>query len=566
MNRTDTHERIRRLDEATVARIAAGEVITRPAAAVRELIENALDAGATSVSIDLETAGLDLVRVADDGHGMSRTDAPVAVERHATSKIRDAEDLPGAPTLGFRGEALPSIAEVGRVELTTRADGDAEGTRVTVEGGETRVAPAGRAVGTTVTVRDLFADVPARREALATPRREFARVSDLVASYALTRPDVRFGLDHDGRQVLSTPGSGSYTDALLAVYGRDVAGQSVAVEAEADDAADTIQVRGRCAHPSVTRASTAHVTVAVNGRPLADSGLRRAVERGYGSLLPGDRHPLAVVCVSLPPERVDQNVHPGKREVRFRDREAVEASVERAVAAALSTEDLARSAEAALDWEAADIDAEGEGESGPTPARSRFDDLTVIGQFRGLYVLCEADDDLLVVDQHAAHERINYERLRELVDEAGAVESLSVDPPATLSLAPGPAAALDAHREAVEALGFRVESFGGGTYRVTGVPAPLGRAADPGEIRDLLDAFLAGETPEDPRDALLADVACHPSLKAGAELSREDCAALLDDLGACRQPYACPHGRPTVVSIDESTLATSFGRSETRLG
>ncbi|WP_254535837.1 DNA mismatch repair endonuclease MutL [Halomarina litorea] len=544
---------VRRLDESTVARIAAGEVVTRPAAAVRELVENALDAGASAVSVTVENGGLDLVSVSDDGHGMSREDARLAVERHATSKIRDAADLATAPTLGFRGEALPSIAEVARLDLRTRTAGEDEGTRVTVADGDPTVRAAGHGVGTTVEARDLFADLPARRESLGTPKREFARVSDLLASYALAHPDVRFRLDHDGRTVLSTPGSGEETDTLLAVYGRDVAGRSTALAAGDDD---EVAVHGVCVHPSVTRASASHVTVAVNGRPLADSGLRNAVEAGYGSLLPGDRHPVAVVRVRVPPDRVDQNVHPGKREVRFRDAEAVHGAVERAVRDALSTADLARSGEAELG-----IDLDGEG--GLEPTRSRFEDLTVIGQFRGLYLLCEAGDDLLVVDQHAAHERVNYERLREAV--AGAeVETLSVDPPATLSLSPGAAATLDARREAVESLGFRVESFGGGTYRVTGVPAPFGRAAAPEDVRDLLDTFLSGESPEDPREALLAEMACHPSLKAGDDLTDEESAALLDRLGACRQPYACPHGRPTVLSIEETTLAKGFGRSGTR--
>ncbi len=556
---------VRRLDEATVARIAAGEVVTRPAAAVRELVENALDAGASKVSVAVEDGGLGSVRVADDGHGMTREDARLAVERHATSKIRDAEDLAGAPTLGFRGEALPSIAEAGTLELTTRRKEDAEGTRVIVGEGGTTVRAAGHRAGTTVVVEDLFAAMPARRESLGTPKREFARVSDLVGSYALSHPDVRFRLDHDGRSVFSTPGSGSFTDALLAVYDRDVAGRSTAFDAPGDG---EVHVRGVCVHPSVTRASASHVTVAVNGRPLPDSGLRRAVEAGYGSVLPGDRHPVAVVDVSVPPEAVDQNVHPGKREVRFRDPEAVHDAVERAVGEALSTADLSRDAEAALDLDL-DLDFGSEsgpadGEGGADPARSRFEDLDVIGQFRELYVLCEAGDDLLVVDQHAAHERVNYERLQDAVGE-GEVETVAVDPPATLSLSPGAAATLDAEREAVEALGFRVAAFGGGTYRVTEVPAPFGRVAAPGDVRDLLDAFLAGESPEDPRDALLAAMACHPSLKAGDERSREECEALLDRLAACRQPYACPHGRPTVLSIEETTLAKGFGRTATRM-
>jgi len=544
---------VTRLDEATVARIAAGEVATRPAAVVRELIENALDAGAVVVRVTVSGAGLEEIRVTDDGRGMVREDAALAVERHTTSKIGAPEDLERAATLGFRGEALPSIAEMARLELTTRPEGADAGTRVVVADGEKRVERAGHGVGTTVVVRDLFADVPARRESLASPSREFARVSDAVTGYALAHPDVRFRLEHDGRQVLSAPGTGDPTDALLAAYDRRVAGQSATVEHEAD----ALRVRGIVAYPAVTRASREHVHAAVNGRPLADADLRAAVEAGYGSLLPGDRHPVAAIRVGVPPERVDQNVHPAKREVRFTDPDAVTGAVEAAVREALSGEDLSRRAEAEFDLDLADPG------SALSPAESRFDELAVIGQFRGLYLLCEADDDLLVVDQHAAHERINYERLRTAVD--GDPESVAVDPPATLSLSPAAEATLEDRRAAIEKLGFGVEPFGGGTYRVTAVPAPFGRAADPEDVRDVVDAFLAGDGVEDPREALLADLACHPSLKAGDDLSTAEAEELLDRLGACERPYACPHGRPTVLSIEEATLAKGFGRSATRM-
>jgi len=547
---------VRRLDDETVARIAAGEVVTRPADAVRELVENALDAGATTVRVTVEDGGLSLVRVADDGRGMTRTDAERAVERHATSKIRDAADLATTGTLGFRGEALPSIAEVGRLDCYTSPD-SGTGTHVAVRNGEVTAEATGHDVGTTVEVRDLFADLPARRESLGGPKREFARISDLLTGYALARPDVRFRLSHDGRQVLSTPGSGDPTEALLAVFDRDVAGQSTTVEATSETAEDgsdgvePVRVSGVVCYPSVTRATTSHVHVAVNGRPVADTDLRRAVEAGYGTLLPDSRHPVVALRVDVPPAAVDQNIHPAKREVRFTDLDTVTETVERAVREALSTDDLSRTAEVAFDTEEA-----------LSTVESRFDELHVIGQFRDLYLLCEGDDDLLVVDQHAAHERVNFERLRAA---AGDAESVPLDPPATLSLSAREAATLDAHREDLAALGFRVESFGGETYRVTEVPAPVGRVATPEALRDVLDAFLAGDAPEDPRRDLLADLACHPSLKAGDTLAPDEARDLLARLGECDRPYACPHGRPTVLRIDEATLAKGFGRSNVGL-
>ena len=548
--------RITELDPETVERIAAGEVVTRPASVVTELVENALDAGANSVEIAVENAGLDLVRVTDDGRGMTEADARLAVERHATSKIHDVEDVKRVATLGFRGEALPSIAQVARLELTTKAEeSGAAGTRVVVDGGEKTTEPAGRAIGTTVSVTDLFANTPVRRKSLATPKREFARISETVSDYALTHPDVRFSLTHDDRTVLSTPGSASYTDAVLGVYDREAAGQSTEFGPEGgsgdDRSSDGVSVSGLVVYPSITRATPAHVTTAINGRALDDTTVRNAVTRGYGSLLADDRYPIVVVDVSLPPERVDVNVHPSKDEVAFADPAAVAEAVEQAVSGALATQDLAHTGEIASDLDSSLGEAAGE---------SAFDETAVIGGFRDLYLLCEADDDLLVVDQHAAHERINFERLRDALDDG--IDSVSIEP-TSLSLTAAEAALVDANANALDDLGFRIESDGG-AYRATSLPVPLGRVAEPSAVHDVLDAFLAGDEPENPREELLKDVACHPSLKAGESLSDEDAARLVERLGACEQPFACPHGRPTVLTIDEETFARGFERSNTR--
>jgi DNA mismatch repair protein MutL len=547
--------RITELDTATIERIAAGEVVTRPASVVTELVENALDAGADSIEVAVENAGLDLVRVTDDGRGMTEADARLAVERHATSKIHEVADVERVATLGFRGEALPSIARVARLELTTKAaESGAAGTRVVVDDGKT-TGPAGRAVGTTVSVTDLFANTPVRRKSLATPKREFARISDAVSEYALTHPDVRFSLTHDGRTVLSTPGSASYTDAVLGVYDRETASQSTAFGRENrngdDRSSEGVSVCGLVVYPSITRATPAHVTTAINGRALDDPTVREGVTQGYGSLLPDDRYPIAVIDVSLPPEEVDVNVHPSKDEVAFAEPEVVAAAVEQAVSAALATQDLAHTGEMAFDLDSS---------LGEPAGESAFDAIEVIGGFRDLYLLCEADDDLLVVDQHAAHERINFERLRAALDDG--IDSVSIEP-TPLSLTATEAALVAANADALDALGFRIETDGG-TYRATGLPAPLGRVAEPSAVHDVLDAFLAGDEPANPREELLKEIACHPSLKAGESLTGEDAARLVERLGACEQPFACPHGRPTVLTIDEETFARGFERPNTR--
>jgi len=544
---------VRRLDEATADRIAAGEVITRPARVVGELLDNALDAGASAIRIEVDGDGTERLRVADDGHGMRREDARLAVERHATSKLRDADQLAATTTLGFRGEALPSIADAGDLELVT-SDGSEPGTSVVVEDGEVAVSDAGRARGTTVTVRNLFADRPARREALGSTGTEFSRISDLVSCYALTRPAVAFSLTHDDRETLSTPGSGAYADALLAVYDRHVAARSTTFTHETTlthgGSEHGLHVEGALAFPSTTRSDRSHIRSAVNGRPVVDEGLRRAVERGYGTLLADGRHPVAVVSIEVPPETVDTNVHPAKAEVALAARTAVEAAVERGVNEALTTADLRRSGELAMDLERS-LEPES-GESVLATAR-------VIGQFADLYVLCDAGDDLLVVDQHAAHERVNFERLQAAV-EGAAVESVALDPPETISLSPAEAAVVEDRHEDLAAMGFEAEPFGGSTVKLSAVPAPLGRPADPAAFRDTVAAMARGEPAESDREDLLAELACHPSLKAGEELSTDEAARLVERLGQCEQPFACPHGRPTVLSVDAETLATGFER------
>ncbi|MFP4187913.1 MAG: DNA mismatch repair endonuclease MutL [Halobacteriales archaeon] len=542
---------IRKLDEETVELIAAGEVVENPASVVKELVENSLDAGASSVDIEVENGGIDRVAVADDGRGMDTENAKRAFERHATSKIQDADDVPEVDTLGFRGEALPSIARVARVEMVTKNDG-VGATRVVTGVGvdEERVEETGRGRGTTVEVTRLFETTPARREALSSPKREFRRVSRLVTRYALAHPGVGFTLAHDGNEVLNTSGSGDPVDALYAVYGRDVASRATRFSYE--DEHGRVAVEGALVKPSETRSNARHVYTSVNGRALDDETVRGATVDGYGTLLPKDRYPVAVVRVDVPPERVDVNVHPAKEKVRFVDEDAVRRVVSTAVRDALTNEDLTRRAEMELD---APVGIETSGDSA-------FADAKVIGQFRDLYLLCESGDDLLVVDQHAAHERVNYEELR--AEFNGSVPSAELDEAVTVDLSPDEAAVVKERRDALHANGFRVEEFGGGLYRVRGVPAPMGRVGDTELVHDVLDRFVAGEE-VDLRDEVLKDVACHPSLKAGDELNREEATELVRALGECEQPFACPHGRPTVLSVNERRIAEGFERGGVRL-
>ncbi len=554
---------IHRLSEPTVRQIAAGEVISRPARVVAELVDNALDAGAERIDISVDGDGTERIRVADDGCGLSRMDAKLAVGRHTTSKLpadHDGSDgLASVSTLGFRGEALAAIADCGVLELLTN-DGTPVGTRLRVENGHMSVSDAGRAQGTTVTVTDLFGERPARRESLATPATEFGQISGLVGRYCLARPEVRFSLTHNDTKTLASTG-GDFHDALLGVYSADVARTATTVDhssrLDSEAAADsTLSIRGILVYPSVTRSTRDHVRIAIDGRPVADSGLAQAVVDGYGSLIPASRYPIAALDIRPPVGAVDPNVHPAKKRVGLAGRDVLEKAVEATVSEALSTADARRAAAAATDLE--------------TPLSSvdrsdPFSETRVLGSFRALYVLCEDGDDLLVVDQHAAHERINYERLQVAVGDTD-VPTAPLDPPESVSVSPAAAAAAQQHRELLSSLGFTIESFGGGTLRVSAVPAPLGRVADVEALQEALDRLIAGESPSDPRESLLAELACHPSLKAGDRLSNADAERLLDRLGECEQPFACPHGRPTICSIAESTLAAGFDRGTTRFG
>ncbi|WP_299333555.1 DNA mismatch repair endonuclease MutL [Haloplanus sp.] len=547
---------MRRLDRETVDRIAAGEVVTRPARVVVELVENALDADADRIEVEVWGDGTDRIRVVDDGRGLSADEAELAVERHTTSKL-PAGELDAVETLGFRGEALASIADVARLTLSTN-DGGPRGTRIRVDGDGVAAGSVGRGRGTTVEVRDLFHNRPVRKESLAAASTEFERISDRVATYALCRPSVAFTLDHDDRQVFATPGSGAFADAALSVYDRTVARERTTLDTVATlpvgDREVDLGLQGLLAYPSVTRSTTAHTRVAVNGRPVSLPPIRRAIERGYGSLLPGDRHPVAVLAVSLPPRMVDPNVHPTKETVALRSTDAVADIVETAVEDVLSTADLRRSAEVAMDLDSSltPVDAD----------TSALANAEFVGRFGGLYLLCDAGDDLLVIDQHAAHERINYERLREAVEAEG-VPSATLDPPATLSLSPAEVAAVESHASDLARLGFDCDPFGGGTVRVRAIPAPLGRVADPETLRETLAVLRDGDD-TGRRDDLLADLACHPSLKAGDDLDNGEAAALVDRLGACERPFVCPHGRPTILAIDEAHLAGGFDRHPRR--
>ncbi len=573
---------IRVLPPDVAARIAAGEVIERPASVVKELVENAIDAGASRVAVEVTGGGLASIRVTDDGCGIDPGELETAFQRHATSKLENDTDLARVLTLGFRGEALPSIAAVAEVELVSRPPGSVAGCYI-------RVSPEmppergkrGAPVGTSVTVTGLFQRLPARRKFLRSPASEGNAIASAVTHYALAYPEVRFSLVLDGRRVLQTPGSGDLRDAVSAVYGAEIAGAMLPVHSGDEH----IRVAGLISPPHISRSSRNYLSIFVNRRWVQNRRLSFAVEEAYEGLLMTGRHPVAVLDVRLPCEQVDVNVHPTKAEVRFQDEGAVFVAIQRGVRAALSESapvphagsfsaaapplDLMPDRGARLLWGHASRlhgveSREGVGRpmaavAGPAPTPSQtLPVLRVIGQFGGIYIVAEGPDGMYLIDQHAAHERVLYERFwearrRQQPEAQGLLEPLA------LELSPAQQMALEQEREAIREHGFDVEPFGDGTYIVRTVPKALAG----GDVREAVLRFLDGVLEEeggDRRDRVAMSLACHGAVRAGKTMSLEEMRDLVRQLEECETPNTCPHGRPTMVHMSVEALAREFGR------
>ncbi|AKH96956.1 DNA mismatch repair endonuclease MutL [Halanaeroarchaeum sulfurireducens] len=742
-------EYITRLDERTVERIAAGEVVERPASVVKELVENSLDADASRIDVAVTGNGTDHIEVADDGRGMSAADVRAAVQQHTTSKIGDIDDLTdGVGTLGFRGEALYTIGAVARMTVASRPrSGDGAGTELRMVGGEIEsVEPTGRPPGTTVTVEDLFFNTPARRKYLKTDATEFGHVNRVVTRYALANPSVAVSLSHDGNRVFATTGQGDLREAMLAVYGRDVAESMISVEYEGAAAA----VEGYVSDPETTRSAREYVSTYVNDRYVRDGDLRGAIVSAYGTQLAADRYPFAALFVEVPPERVDVNVHPRKMEVRFDEEDAVYDAVESAVEDALLDHGLVRTraprgrsapeetpvepaTEDAHPSDPAESGTEGDGsttatgpsesdrqsaggadadEQEPTPDASddtsdsvqeasdsaqeapdsvqdssaagiaaessrnstadepshastadepshastadepshastadepshastadepshastadepshastadeshrestavdpdrKFDGaldqpsltdveattgtdagtspetdvgpatdtdveattdfetlppLRVLGQLQDTYVVAESPAGLVLVDQHAADERINYERLASRL--ATRRDSQTLVSPVEIELTAHEASVFEAALDEVRDLGFEAR-LDGRTALVEAVPAVLSDELDPSLLRDVLAGFLeqdGQDVVDSAADAIISDLACYPSITGNTSLSDGDVVSLLQRLDACENPFACPHGRPTLIEFSEEELEDRFER------
>ena len=577
--------RIAVLPSAVADQIAAGEVVERPASVVKELVENALDAGATAVDIQAEDGGKQRIRVSDDGGGMEREDAVLSLQRHATSKIRTAGDLVGVPTFGFRGEAIPAICSVSQFEIETAAS-DGPGTHVIAAGGAVqRVEESARRRGTTVTVARLFYNAPARQKFLRSARSEWRSILDVVSTMALTRRDVRLSLSHDGKEVLSLPPTHSLRERVAVLYGTEYASRFVSV----DDVVGAIHVSGLAERPADVGMASRRVHVAVNGRAIRDTGVVRGAEAAYRSVIPSGIRPSLFLEIVVPADTVDINVHPAKAEVRFRDRWVVERAVEQAVRRALGTMESAASLGAPVwtqnlpdtasssfsfdstgprDWRAENTpllanagpaDVEVPDIRQPTPDDQSF--VPPLFQLRNTYLMFESEGGVVLIDQHSAHERVLYEKFLGAI-ESGSSPSQRLLFPLTLQLSASELEALDAHRDVFQALGYELGEFGGQTVIVHAVPTPHPRFDAERCLRDTLTALTGDRLPSGAarHQQLAATVACKAAIKAGDSLAPGEMRALFAALRDCKLPAHDVHGRQAIVQLSWDELERRFGR------
>lgn len=630
------------LDEVTANQIAAGEVVERPVNAVKELVENAVDAGASSIEVEIADGGMTYIRVTDDGCGMTEEDAKLSVIRHATSKISSVDNIYHIASLGFRGEALPSIASVSRATITTRRHEDVEGTALEMTGGEImEVKPAGAPAGTTVEVRDLFYNVPARKKFLKSERTESSRINSMVGKLSLANPDIAFRLINNGRTVIETPGNGRLVDVISALYGTKTAGEMLPVEEEGEN----IALEGLISKPSLLKSSRQYQTIIINRRVVESAVVSKAVDNAYHSLLPKNGYPLMVLSFQVPPESIDVNVHPQKREIKFSDEQTVFRLVYHGVLGTLTSQSTADTIAREMihdpghevveekDFKPGSIRVEDKplgkpdiglseetrpktswGEPAPsyegrqgktgsytgekrTPAftpdmekkelftdRSVFenyrkeeprredlkaeplfeeekqeDPVIPLGQVSDCFILCQHGKDLLIIDQHAAHERVRYDHLAERAEGIPVQEILI---PYLIHVDIGDVDLLADHKGDIERLGITFEQAGPDVIRITGAPEDLSAAEMERVVGDIVKAYHEKDvpSPETMRHRMMAYAACRGAIKRGDPLNIRQMKELIHDLFHTSRPFVCPHGRPTIVKFTPGELGRLFKR------
>jgi DNA mismatch repair protein MutL len=613
------------LSDQLASQIAAGEVVERPSSVVKELVENAIDAGATTINIDIQNGGRQLVQIADNGSGISADEIETAFLRHATSKLTTVDDLNAIATLGFRGEALAAIAAVSQVTVVSRAAGDNAGTRLTLDGGKvTSHETVGAPQGTVIAVENLFYNVPARLKFLKSITTEKRLIDEFVTHYALAYPHIRFRLSHNGRITFQSNGSGSVLDVLVSVYGPETARQLLEIVGEQEAGGQggrgegenfvspapplPLTVSGFVGPPSLHWSNRSHIILFVNGRWIKDNSLTYAVIQAYHTLLPTGRYPLGVIFIQMPPADVDVNVHPTKTEVRFRGKTPF-GTVQRAVRETLISDSPIRSMTAwgigqrddhnvgwagslgfdsftrrddasyndvpdndeaeqsslTLDWsQPGEVMARPPMESVPAPhlAGNNLPIMRVVGQVGAAYIITEGPDGLFLIDQHAAHERILYEQFMAAWDD-GKLVAQGLMGGTAVHLSPSQATTLEDNLPVLQNLGFQIEPFGPNAFMIRAVPALLLKQDPTQALLDVVEELERGDAPMQGKieAKIILRVCKTAAVKAGQPLSPAEMEAMIRQLEACHNPHTCPHGRPTLIHLSVAQLARQFGRT-----
>lgn len=578
---------IRVLSEEVASKIAAGEVVERSASVVKELVENSIDAGAREIKVEVRQGGRRLMRVIDDGTGIPADEVELAFARHSTSKIANVDDLSSIRTLGFRGEALASIAAVSQLTIATRTAEEDVGTLLRLEGGKvTQRQKKGCPQGTVVTVENLFYNVPARLKFLRSETTERKHIDGLIYRYGMAYPHLRFSLLNDGRLTFQSLGTGELYDVLIKVYGLEIAQQMLEVRSSEADSLkpgtsnlELVDAYGYISPPSLHRANRDYLTFFVNGRWVQDRMLSYAVSEAYHTLLPTGRCPIVVLCLDVDPSQVDINVHPTKSEIRFLDSNAVFAAVQKAVRRTLVDQaPVPGMMGRPLQWSAAEIERRRKlvevgtqtqlaleaqrtaGIEAPSafefPEPAKLPPLRVLGQIAQTYIIAEGPEGLYLIDQHAAHERVLYERL--VAERAKmAITSQALLEPLTMELT---SVAGEESLGFLNQLGFDIEPFGGETVLVRAVPAMLAKGDIGQAIVEIVDELTEGGTVEAGEESALISLVCHSAVRAGQTLSVEEMRDLIRQLEGTTMPRTCPHGRPTMIHLSAEQLAREFGR------
>ena len=547
---------IKVLESEVVAKIAAGEVVERPASVVKELIENSLDAGASQIAVEARSGGVELIKVSDNGAGIPAPELELAFHRYATSKIGNLDDLEKISSLGFRGEALPSIAAVAEVEVLTQTSSETIGSYLHLRKGEVvRKESRARPQGTTITVRRLFRYLPARLKFLKSVNTENSHIAHLVSQYALAFPEVKFSLVLDKRPSLRTTGNGDLREVVNEIYGSEVAQRMLKVEQNDGSA----KVGGLTSPPSLARSNRNYLSFFVNRRWVRSPLLTRATEEAYRGLLMGSQHPIAIINISLPTQELDVNIHPAKAQIKYCHEQAVFSSVQKAIEEALARTPIASSKTVPFSvssgqWQSPRMIMDNE----PAFVVAKLPTmelpvLRVLGQLANTYIIAEGPDGLYLIDQHAAHERILYDRISAQWTQKE-VEVQGLLQPINIELSPREEETLRASKEFLTEFGFTIESFGDRSYVIRAIPALMARANVIEIISALLDNLTSKESTHPWEEKIAQSLACHGAIRAGQQLSNEEMRELIKQLEQTKQPRACPHGRPTMIHLSSHQL------------